>query len=47
MWWALVIIPLFILVIRNNKNNEKRLYNRKGRNFRKNYYQRKKETSDE
>lgn len=43
MWWWLVIVPVgFLLVVWNNKRNQNKLYNRKNRNFRENYMDKKK-----
>jgi hypothetical protein len=47
MWYAIVIVPIFLLLIWNNKKNKEKLYDRKGRSFRENYYSRKKEQQKE
>ncbi|MFD0864079.1 hypothetical protein ACFQ1M_17830 [Sungkyunkwania multivorans] len=46
IYWLLAIPVLFILVIWNNKNNQHKLRNRKGRNFRQGYFEKKKEKDE-
>lgn len=43
MWWLLIIPIGFILVLYNNKRNQKKLYNRDARSFRKNYMRKREE----
>ena len=42
-----IILLLFVLVIQNNNRNRKRQLNRGKRDFRSNYYQKKKDNKDE
>ncbi len=42
LWTFIIVIILFPLLLFNNKRNKNKLYNRKGRNFRDNYYEKKK-----
>lgn len=41
-WIFLFALIVFPLILRNNKRNKDKLYNRKGRNFRENYLEKKK-----
>ena len=41
-----VLAVLFIVVFFNNKKNKEKRYNRRGRNFKENYYNRKRENKD-
>ncbi|WMQ63456.1 hypothetical protein [Imtechella halotolerans] len=41
LWWLLCIPVLFVLVLANNRKNNHKLRNRKGRNFRENYHTKK------
>jgi competence protein ComGC len=45
--WLLILGVLFVLVIINSVRNNKKLRERKGRNFRRNYMERKKEREAE
>ena len=46
-WLFIIVIILFPLLLYNNKRNRNKLYNRKGRNFRENYFEKKKEKEKE
>ena len=46
-WTFIIVIVLFPLLLFNNKRNKNKLYNRKGRNFRVNYLEKKKEQKDD
>ncbi|MGS2760744.1 hypothetical protein [Sinomicrobium sp. M5D2P9] len=41
--WVIVIVILFLLVMWNNRRSVRKWKNRKGKSFRDNYYDRKKE----
>jgi hypothetical protein len=43
----LILAILFILVFFNNRKNKEKRYNRRGRNFKENYYNRKRENNEE
>ncbi|QNJ96731.1 hypothetical protein [Constantimarinum furrinae] len=45
--WMLILGVLFVLVIINSVRNNKKLRERKGRSFRRNYMERKKERDSE
>ncbi|MBE15294.1 MAG: hypothetical protein ABNH00_03615 [Dokdonia sp.] len=38
-----ILAVLFVIVFLNNRRNKEKRYNRRGRNFKDNYYQRKRE----
>lgn len=41
MWFLLIIPIAFLIVLWNNKRNNKKLYQRKSRNFKENYLKKK------
>lgn len=46
-WTFIIVIILFPLLLYNNKRNRNKLYHRKGRNFRENYFEKKKEKEND
>jgi Tfp pilus assembly protein PilV len=44
---VIIILALFALFLKNNRNNDQKFANRKGRNFRENYKIKKQERKDE
>ncbi len=47
LWTFIIVIVVFPLLLINNKRNKNKLYNRKGRNFKENYYEKKKERKND
>ncbi len=47
LWVFIIVSIVFPLLLLNNKRNKNKLYNRKGRNFRDNYYEKKKEKEND
>jgi len=47
IWTFIIVIIIFPLLLVNNKRNQNKLYNRKGRNFKQNYLEKKKEQKND
>jgi hypothetical protein len=45
--YIVAIAILFLIVIRNNRNNKRKLYDRKSRNFRENFQAKRKAAQEE
>jgi len=45
--WLAIVIVLFFVILWNGKRNMNKMHNRRGRNFKKKYFEKKKENEEQ